>query len=469
VIVVNQNAVEANANGSLFSRRASGVEEANLSAAALLAVIASLACTHASRPIGTDAGRTLDTDGHGRDDEQTIGTAFGEDAGGDSPLRDAQVASDATIEPAPESASDAAASTQDAGFSRYEWQLPEGFPAPEVPSDNPMTPEKVELGRHLFYDPRLSHDNSMSCATCHRQELAFTDGATVSTGITGQHTPRNSMMLANIGYASSLTWANPLQLLLERQAVIPMFGDTPIELGLKSEDEVEAKLRSVKRYQELFSAAFPGEEEPITAIHLVRALASFERTLISGDSAFDRYIYLGHKTALSDEARKGYVLFNSEKLECFHCHVGFNLSDHTTFKNKPFIDRIYHNTGLYNIDGEGGYPAPNTGLHAVTGIAEDMGKFKAPSLRNIAVTAPYMHDGSIATLDEVLDHYMHGGRVIAEGENAGDGSTSPMKDPLIRGFELSEEERTAVIAFLNSLTDEKFLKDPRFSDPWPAQ
>lgn len=379
-------------------------------------------------------------------------------------------AHDANVNPSDGgTAADAAAGERDASVTPFDWQLPQGFPAPAVPEDNPMTAEKVSLGRHLFYDQRLSHDGTMSCASCHRQELAFTDGAVVSTGITGQHTPRNSMMLANVAYASSLTWANPLQLVLERQALIPMFGDTPVELGLLSEDEVEEKLRPVERYQELFAEAYPDDEEPITTLHAVQALASFERTLISGDSAFDRYLYLGHKTALSPAARKGYDLFNSEKLECFHCHVGFNLSDHTTFKNKPFIDRIYHNTGLYNIDGQGAYPAPNTGLHAVTGEAQDMGKFKAPSLRNIAVTAPYMHDGSIATLDEVVDHYVAGGRSITSGPNAGDGSRSPLKDPLIRSFELSDDERAALLAFLESLTDEKFLTDPRFSNPWPAE
>lgn len=361
---------------------------------------------------------------------------------------------------------DAATAARDASLPTFDWHLPPGFPAPPAPADNPMTAEKVELGRHLFYDRRLSRDETMSCASCHRQDLAFTDGATVSKGITGQHTERNSMMLANVAYASSLTWANPLQLTLERQALVPLFGDTPVELGWQSENDIEQKLRQVQLYQDLFKAAFPNEEEPITLRNVVHAIASFERTLISGNSPFDRYLYQGRKTALTPEARKGYALFNSEKLECFHCHVGFNLSDHTTFKNKPFIDRIYHNTGLYNIDGEGAYPAPNTGLHSVTGKASDMGKFKAPSLRNIAVTAPYMHDGSIATLEEVLDHYMNGGRVITSGPHAGDGSKSPLKDPLIRGFELTEDERSAVLAFLNSLTDETFLTEPRFSDPW---
>lgn len=408
-------------------------------------------------------------------DSGTVHTAFDVVRDAQAPARSDVVAADAAAEGTADAepidgggnaSLDAAMHDPDASFSVFEWQLPPGFPAPPTPADNPMTAEKVELGRHLFYDRRLSRDDTKACASCHRQELAFTDAVSVSTGITGQHTPRNSMMLGNVAYASSLTWANPLQLSLERQALIPLFGDTPVELGLASENDLERKLRPVRRYQRLFAAAFPDEEEPITTRNVVHAIASFERTLISGNSAFDRYLYQGRKTALSDEARKGYALFNSEKLECFHCHVGFNLSDHTTFKNKPFIDRLYHNTGLYNIDGQGAYPEPNTGLHSVTGKAADMGKFKAPSLRNVGVTAPYMHDGSIATLDEVLDHYMNGGRTITSGPHAGDGSQSPLKAPLIRGFELTDDERAAVLAFLDSLTDETFLTDRRFSDPW---
>jgi cytochrome c peroxidase len=126
----------------------------------------------------------------------------------------------------------------------------------------------------------------------------------------------------------------------------------------------------------------------------------------------------------------------------------------------------YHNTGLYNVDGKGAYPEPNTGVYSVTLDPEDMGKFKAPTLRNIAVTAPYMHDGSIATLSEVLDHYAAGGRTIAAGPNKGVGSKNPLKDPLVQGFELSKQQRADVIAFLESLTDEAFLTDPAFADPF---
>ncbi len=349
--------------------------------------------------------------------------------------------------------------------TEYEWELPEGFPTPWEPDGQLTTVEKVSLGRHLFYDKRLSRNDQTSCATCHKQELAFTDGLVTSVGTTGEAHPRNSMTLANVGYASSLTWANPLLVELERQAIVPMFGENPIELGIKQASDLEVKLADDATYQELFEAAYPEAEERGTLEQIVEGLGAFQRTLISGNSPYDRWL-AGDEEAISKAAQRGYALFNSEKMECFHCHVGFNLTDHVHFAGKPFYDAPFHNTGLYDIDGKGAYPAPNTGVHEVTVDASDMGRFKAPTLRNIAVTAPYMHDGSIATLSEVLDHYAAAGRTIESGPYAGDGSKSPLKDNLIIGFELSEQERADVIAFLESLTDEEFLTNPAFSDPW---
>jgi cytochrome c peroxidase len=347
----------------------------------------------------------------------------------------------------------------------YAWDLPPSFPTPSEPEGNPTTREKVELGRHLFYDKRLSGNDSMSCASCHQQELAFTDGKTTPLGSTAEVLPRNSMTLANVGYASTLTWGHPLMLELERQALIPMFGETPVELGLRDADEVESKLQGDSKYQALFAAAYPEADQLGTLAQVTQALSAFQRTLISGNAPYDRWLS-GEENAISTSAQRGYALFNSEKLECFHCHVGFNLSDHTHWANKPFFDSPFHNTGLYNIDGKGAYPEPNTGVHSITSDPSDMGRFKAPTLRNIAVTAPYMHDGSIASLSEVLDHYAAGGRTISEGPSAGEGSKSPLKSNLIVGFELSEKERADVIAFLESLTDEEFLTNPAYGDPW---
>ena len=354
----------------------------------------------------------------------------------------------------------------DAGdAATYVWNLPPGFPVPVVPADNPMSAPKVNLGRHLFYDTRLSGNYTESCASCHQQAKAFTDGLARAIGSTGVQHPRSAMSLANVAYASTLTWADPLELELEDQALIPMFGDDPVELGLTSRDALVQRLSQVPVYGPLFAAAWPGDPAPLTFIHLVQALASFERTIISGRSPYDQYLF-GDDSALSDSAKRGYNLFNSETMECFHCHVDFDLTDHTNWAGKAFFDEPYHNTGLYNIDGKGAYPAPNTGVYRVTLMPPDMGKFKAPTLRNIAVTAPYMHDGSIATLDGVLDHYQAGGRTITSGPYAGNGSLSPLKDPLIRPLQFTDQDRADVIAFLQSLTDTTFLTDPTLSDPW---
>lgn len=348
----------------------------------------------------------------------------------------------------------------------YDWRLPTGFPRPLVPADNPMTEAKVALGRHLFYDPRLSGNLSQSCASCHHQERAFTDGLPVSRGSTGESTPRNSMSLANVAYASTLTWANPTLLTLESQGLTPLFGEQPVELGLRGrEAELVERLRAVDRYRALFASAFPEEAQPVTVRNVLRGLASFQRTLLSGDAPYDRY-RRGDTRALSASAIRGERLFGSERFECFHCHTGFNFQDAVRYVGRPFNEDLFHNTGLYNVDGRGAYPAGNTGLHEFTQRPSDMGRFRAPTLRNVAVTAPYMHDGSVSTLSEVIDHYAAGGRTVRDGPHAGVGSANPYKSSFVVGFTPTAEERADLIAFLESLTDATFLRDPRFADPW---
>ncbi|MCA9620978.1 MAG: di-heme enzyme, partial [Myxococcales bacterium] len=284
------------------------------------------------------------------------------------------------------------------GGSDFDWGLPPGIPAPKVPADNPMTAEKVELGRHLFYDKRLSLNETQSCASCHLQELAFSDGKTVGIGSTGEAHPRNPMSLVNVAYLATLTWANPSLVQLEDQALVPLFGEFPVELGFAGQEaELLARLEGDDDYATAFAAAFPEAETPIALASVVRAIAAFERTLLSFDSAYDRYAYGGDPTALSESARRGRDLFFSEELECFHCHGGFNFSDSLTHEGKVIVETMFHNTGLYNIDGQGSYPEGNRGVYELTGVPSDMGRFRAPTLRNIAKTAPYMHDGSIAT------------------------------------------------------------------------
>ncbi len=351
--------------------------------------------------------------------------------------------------------------------SSYVWDLPPGFPRPKVPADNRMSVAKVELGRHLFYDARLSSDNTFSCASCHQQDKAFSDGKARGVGVTGEVHPRGSMALANIAYSPVLTWANPTQRRLETQALLPMFGEEPVELGLSGKErELLAKLTADPKYLSLFAAAYPDEAGSVSLANLTKAIAAFERVLISGHSPYDRYRTGEEPDAISASAKRGEDLFFSERTECFHCHGGFNFTETADYVGKGFLEIEFHNTGLYNIDGKGAYPPPNTGVHAVSLDPEDMGRFKAPSLRNVAVTAPYMHDGSLATLEDVIAHYEAGGRTIATGPNAGVGAKSPLKSSFVKGFMLTVDERRDLIAFLQSLTDTGFLHDSRFANPW---
>ncbi len=355
----------------------------------------------------------------------------------------------------------------DTTHRQYQWDLPEGFPEPAVPDDNPMTAEKVELGRHLFYDKRLSIDESMSCASCHPQEQAFSGRRSRAVGATGQEHTRTAMSLTNVAYNSSLNWANPHIDSLEEQALIPMFGDQPVELGLHKIDGVwQERFRDDPRYREMFQAAYPEADQWVTIEQVAGALASFERTLISGNCDFDRYTYGGEESAMSDSARRGMTLFFSERLECFHCHGGFNFTADVDHQGNVFTSPSFHNTGLYNYDHLGSYPPDNRGLYEFTGRDRDMGRFRAPTLRNIEYTAPYMHDGSIETLDEVIDHYEAGGRTVKRGPYAGDGSQNPFKSPFMVGFRLTDEERQDLKAFLHSLSDPDFIDDPSLSDPF---
>jgi cytochrome c peroxidase len=347
----------------------------------------------------------------------------------------------------------------------YEWKLPPGFPHPIVPEDNPMTVAKVELGRRLFYDVRLSGNQTQSCASCHVQSHAFAEPAKTATGSTGERHHRNTMSLTNVAYNVTFTWAHSGINSIEQHVRIPLFGDAPIEMDAARHDhEVLARIAADAQYAQAFKAVF-GDGE-ISFDRIAKALASFVRSLTSFDSAFDRYAYDGEDAALSESQLRGLNLFMSERLECAHCHSGFNFSQFVTHESSRIEDRAFHNTGLYFLDD----PQParfDFGLSLVTHDDADRYKFKAPTLRNIARTAPYMHDGSIASLEEVLDFYAAGGRNIADGPLRGDGRRSPGKSPFVKGFDLTPQEKADVIAFLNGLTDEEFLNDPKLAEPAP--
>jgi cytochrome c peroxidase len=341
----------------------------------------------------------------------------------------------------------------------YAWTLPPGFVAPPVPAGNPMSEAKVELGRRLFYDRRLSGSGTQSCGSCHFQALAFTDGRAAAVGSTGQAHRRSALPLANVGYARAFTWANPVLPSLEAQALVPMLGENPVELG--APPDLMDRLAADATYRSLFAAAFPEEAPPYGIFTVAKAIAAFERTLVSGDSPWDRF-QRGDAAALSPAALRGRDLFFSDRLSCSRCHSGFAFMDVAPLPGSPRFPLPYHNTGLYDVDGQGAYPLADTGLVDLSFDPADMGRFRAPSLRNVAVTAPYMHDGSVATLSDVVDHYAAGGRSsLSRG-----GTPSPLRDPILQGFTLTAAEKADLLAFLEALTDPGFLADPRFSDPF---
>lgn len=347
--------------------------------------------------------------------------------------------------------------------------LPDRFAVPAIPDYNPISPQKIELGRFLFYDARLSANQTQSCASCHLQSLAFSDGQRTPNGSTGEALRRNSPGLANVSYFATLTWANPSLLTLEQQLKVPILGDDPVELGVSdgSRDQVLSRFDSDPDYRRRFAAAFPESDSGASIDKIVFSLASFCRTLVSGNSPYDRYRG-GDRSALTDSQKRGLGLFSGEDMECFHCHSGTNST--VSYRDANTTDDTAHasffNDGLYNLDGDGGYPPHDQGLYDVTFNPKDRGLFRPPSLRNIALTAPYMHDGSIPDLRGVLEHYSAGGTLTDSGAFAGDGRTSPLKSGLIRGFRLTEQETEDVLAFFEALTDRDFVENPAFSDPF---
>jgi cytochrome c peroxidase len=332
----------------------------------------------------------------------------------------------------------------------YQWTIPPGFPRPPVPADNPMTEAKVELGRYLFYDKRISVNGGESCGSCHRQELAFTDGRARAEGTTGELHPRSAMSLVNVAYNPAFTWANTKLNSLEEQMLTPMLGADPVELGLKGrEAQFLDEVRRDPVYERLFPKAFPGED--VTLANVIKAIACFERSIVSMRSPYDRFRYGHDETAISESAKRGDILFNSsEHARCFRCHGGWNFNGNVRYQGGESERASFFNTGVSS------YAAPNRGLFEQTGRDQDFGKFRVPSLRNVAVTAPYMHDGSLKTLDDVIEHYASGGR------------DDPHKSDLIRKLNLTGQDKRDLIEFLKSLTDDALLNDPRWSDPWPA-
>ncbi len=348
----------------------------------------------------------------------------------------------------------------------WKWALPSYFPTPKVPVDNPMSAAKVDLGRFLFYDVRLSGNSTQACGSCHQQDKAFSDGRAQARGSTGEFTPRSSQHLSNVVYHPTITWANISLTSLESQMAVPIFGINPVEMGVNDSNKAQVlqRIKDLPLYQDKFAQAFPGVADAITWANIVKAIASFQRALISANSRYDQQ-QQGQQT-LNAQEQRGFQLFFGEKAECFHCHGNFNFNDQVIHASTRVLELPFNNTGLYNIGGTGAFPLPNRGLFELTGQASDMGKFRAPSLRNVEVTAPYMHDGTIATLEDVLDFYAAGGRNITTGPNAGDGRMNPNKSSLVAAINLNAQEKADIVAFLKTLTDQTFLTNPQYANPF---
>jgi len=319
-----------------------------------------------------------------------------------------------------------------------------------------MSEQKAALGRHLFFDARLSSTGQYSCASCHRPELAFTDGRGHAQGATGQTVRRGAMTLTNVAYNAAFTWGSGKVRSLESQMRQPLFNQHPLEMGLKNDGAAALNaLLADANYTAQFQAAFPGEAAPVSMDHVIKAIACFERTLISGRSPFDRYLFDDDQGALSEPAKRGMALFYSARVGCVQCHSGINFSGPIVYVGHENQRALFANNGLYDVDRRGAYPPSDQGLIEVTHRGSDMGKFRVPTLRNVALTAPYMHDGSVPNLNAVLDHYARGGR------------KNPHQDPRVRPFSLTDSERAELLAFLDSLTDRDFVENPQFSAPKP--
>jgi cytochrome c peroxidase len=303
--------------------------------------------------------------------------------------------------------------------------VPPSFPKMKVPADNALTRERVDLGKRLFFDPQLSRTGEVSCASCHPQQNAFADPRKVSAGVEGRVGTRNAPPLFNLAWNTSFFWDGGVKT-LEQQVIGPITN--PLEMDMKME-EVVNRVSADDAYVRQFEAAYDGEPSPEL---VTKAIASYMRTLVSGESRYDQF-QEGEEWALNEAEKRGKELFFSERAECFHCHVGFNLTNNG-----------FHNNGIRPDD-------PDLGRELVTERESDRGKFKVPSLRNVGVTAPYMHDGSLATLEEVVEHYAKGGQ------------GHPNTDATIHPLDLTEQEKADLVAFLRALTDEAFLADPRFA------
>jgi cytochrome c peroxidase len=294
--------------------------------------------------------------------------------------------------------------------------VPRGFPALPIPADNQPTVNRIALGKRLFSDPLLSRDSTISCATCHDPAKLFADGLPLSKGIEGRAALRNAPSLVNCAYLPNTMWDGGVPT-LEQQVLSPI--SNPVEMDFDV-NLVVARLNAHREYPGLFQRAYAQSPSVYT---LTRAIACFERTLLGPESRYDKFLYDRDTTALTASERRGMTLFFGERGECFHCHGEYNFTDYS-----------FKNNGLYRSYAD-------SGRARITLRHDDVGKFRVPSLRNVARTAPYMHDGSLPTLEAVVDHYNR------------DGMAHVNKSGLLKPMHLSGQEKQDLVAFLGALGD----------------
>ncbi|WP_317899895.1 cytochrome-c peroxidase [Aurantibacillus circumpalustris] len=303
--------------------------------------------------------------------------------------------------------------------------VPEYFPEIPYPADNTYSADRWKLGKLLFHDVNLSRDKSISCSSCHKQEFAFSDTVALSTGFENRPGTRNAPTLGNVAYHPYYIRDGGVAT-LEMQILVPVQEHNEFNFNIL---EIAERLQKNKLYTDLSKKAYNRELDYYV---ITRALANFERSMITSNSRYDRYFYQGKKYALNESEIRGMNLFFSEKLACTKCHVGINFTNYS-----------FENNGIYE-------KYKDIGRKRLTQKEEDLEKFKVPTLRNIALTAPYMHDGSFSNLEKVIEHYNSGGK------------TNPRKNNLIKPLDLSAQEKADLIHFLKTLTDEEFIRDKKF-------
>jgi cytochrome c peroxidase len=331
---------------------------------------------------------------------------------------------------------------------------------------NNFSIEKASLGRFFFYDRRMSFNQTKSCSSCHDPKFSFTDGYRRSIGALGDNHQHNAAPLINIVFNKYLTLADSSVHFPEQQINNPMFHDQPAELGWKgNEPMIMARLKKDSFYTRQMKSVYPADSDPFSMKNIQSCIASFVKTILSFDSRYDRYKYGSNQAALSAAEKSGMDLFFSKKLGCSNCHGGINFST-PVIRDSKGNAAYYQNTGLYNIDGAGAYPGYDQGLIQYTKNPADMGRYRIPTLRNLAFTAPYFHDGTALSLEEVLSVYENAGRNNTTGVYAGDGRKNPFKNPLINGFRLTSQQEKELMSFLLSLSDSSVCNNPLYANPF---